>query len=290
MITARDARTDLKDRLRQGSGADGGWGYYDGKTARLEPTAWMALAPTADRDGAVTRLQRWPARDGLLMERAGGDANYGFHGLALLALQARGGDHAVGTAALVDGIQRVKGERLEVSEPNGRQDNRLQAWSWIRGTFSWVEPTAWCMLALKKWASSGGSADRARLNEAERLLVNRTCVGGGWNYGNSDVLGKNLHPYLPTTAAALLALQDRRDLDVVGRSLDYLEANATSERSAGALALTMIALRIYGRDVKRAESALLAQLPTTIALGNRVALAVAAYALDPDQSYDAFTL
>ncbi len=104
------------------------------------------------------------------------------------------------------------------------------------------------------------------------------------------MLGKNLHPYLPTTAAALLALQDRRDLDVVGRSLDYLEANATSERSAGALALTMIALRIYGRDVKRAESALLAQLPTTIALGNRVALAVAAYALDPDQSYDAFTL
>jgi hypothetical protein len=289
MIAAGDARTELQDRLRRGSGPDG-WGYYAGKAARLEPTAWVALARTPEGGDATARLQRWPSRDGLLLERAGGEANYGFHGLALLALQARGVDHALGTAALVEGIQRVKGERLDVSEPNGRQDNTLQAWSWIRGTFSWVEPTACCMLALKKWASTGGVVERSRLNEAERLLANRTCVGGGWNYGNSDVLGRDLHPYLPTTALALLALQDRRDLDVVRRSLDYLDANATSERSASALALTMIALRIYGRDVRPAQMALLTQLPTTIALGNRVALAMAACALDPDQSYDAFAL
>jgi len=290
MITAADARTELEDRLGRGLGPEGGWGYYDGKTARLEPTAWMALARTPYRDAAAARLQHWPEWDGVLLERTGGNANYAFHGLALLALQARGVDHASGTAALVEGIQRVKGNRLDVSEPNGRQDNTLQAWSWIPGTFSWVEPTACCLLALKKWAANGGHADRSRVNEAERLLANRTCVGGGWNYGNSDVLGKNLHPYLPTTALALLALQDRRDLDLVWRSLDYLEANATSERSAVALALTMIALRIYGRDVRPAESALLAQLPTTLALGNRVALALAAYALDRDQSYAAFTL
>ena len=32
-----------------------------------------------------------------------------------------------------------------------RQDGSLQAWSWVDGTFSWVEPTAWCLLLLKKW-------------------------------------------------------------------------------------------------------------------------------------------
>ena len=55
------------------------------------------------------------------------------------------------------------------------------------------------------------TGSQERLEQAERLLFDRQCAGGGWNYGNSEVLGQKLHAYVPTTALALLALQDRRD-------------------------------------------------------------------------------
>ena len=62
-------------------------------------------------------------------------------------------------------------------------------------TFSWVEPTSWCILALKKAAPDPTARETAdRVIEAERMLADRCCLEGGWNYGNSNVLGKELHP------------------------------------------------------------------------------------------------
>jgi hypothetical protein len=284
---------DLAAALRRGRNADGGWGYYPGKSSRLEPTALAALAfaDTGDGAAAASALHRWPSTDGLLLERESGAPNFGFQGLALLAMCACHVEHASGTASLTAGLQRVKGVRLEPSGTSSRQDNSLQAWSWIPETFSWVEPTAWCMLALKQRARRPLSGvDPARLDEAERLLINRSCVSGGWNYGNADVMGKDLRPYVPTTAIALLAMQNRRDHPVVERSVDYLEKEATSERSGTALALALIALRVYGRSDDAVRSALITQVPTTIALQNHASIALAAYALNPEQSCAAFTL
>jgi len=281
----------LAESLRRGQNADGGWGYFPGKASRLEPTAFaaLALAGTANGAAAAAALHQWPSTDGLLLERAGGGPNYGFHGVALLAMRACGIEHVAGTASLVGALQRVKGVRLERST-TGSQDNTLQAWSWIPQTFSWVEPTAWCLLSLKKWVPTNRGVDPARLDEAERLLINRSCRAGGWNYGNADVLGKDLRPYVPTTAIALLALQHRRDHPVVERSLDYLEEHATSERSGTALALALLALRTYGRRDNAVRSALIEQLPVTMALQNHAAVALAAYALSSEQTYAAFTL
>lgn len=272
--------------------ADGGWGYYPGKSSRLEPTALAALALTIEsREHDFQVLERWPSRDDLLLERAGGDPNYGFHGLALLAMQGCQVTHAAGTMPLLRALERAGGLRLDAATTSGHQDNALQGWSWIPETFSWVEPTAWSLLALKKCAPAHGAiVDDGRISEAERMLINRCCVDGGWNYGNADVLGTNLRAYVPTTAAALLAMQDRRDLDVVARSLAYLREHATAERSGTALALAMIALGLYGCDQSAARSALLEQLPITRALGNCAAIALAAYALDPGQPYAALSL
>jgi hypothetical protein len=282
---------NLAESLRRGQNADGGWGYFPGKASRLEPTAFaaLALAGTANGAAAAAALHQWPSTDGLLLERSGGGTNYGFHGVALLTMRACGIEHVAGTASLVGALQRVKGVRLERST-TGSQDNTLQAWSWIPQTFSWVEPTAWCLLSLKKWVPTNRGVDPARLDEAERLLINRSCRAGGWNYGNADVLGKDLRPYVPTTAIALLALQHRRDHPVVERSLDYLEEHATSERSGTALALALLALRTYGRRDDAVRSALIEQLPVTMALQNHAAVALAAYALSSEQTYAAFTL
>src|SRR5215204_4280876 len=275
----------LIDLLVAGRNADGGWGYYRGKKSRLEPTCWAVLALTAaghDDSSAGAALAAWPARDGLLLERAGGDPNYAFHGLALLGLHASALEHRDGNRALLDGMQRVKGLALKPS-PINRQDNSIQGWSWIDDTFSWVEPTAWCLLALKHCVQGPHSRiEQIRVDDAERLLVDRGCHGGGWNYGNSNMLGKELAPYVPTTAVALLALRDRAGEPAVTNGLAFLERHSTSERSAMALALAARGLHAYGHDTSAVRGALVEQLPITTALGNNAAVAAAVYALTND--------
>src|SRR6476620_12783457 len=171
MATARktQARPDLarlRDALRRGRNGDGGWGYYAGKASRLEPTCWALLAL---RSADPSVLSRWPSAEGRLLERSGGEVNYAFHALALLALTVRGAQHTAGTARLVEALQSAKGLAMKDSTIN-RQDNKLQGWSWIDGTFSWVEPTAWGLLALRKLAATGHPVEKARLDEAEAVL------------------------------------------------------------------------------------------------------------------------
>ena len=256
---------------------DGGWGYQRGNLSRLEPTCWALLALGSDVDtGALTR---WPTRDGLLLERTGGSPNYAFHGVGLLTLRALQIEHVETNASAVMALQRVKGDALPASRIN-RQDNSLQAWSWIADTFSWVEPTAWCLLALKQWARAGQSIDHGRVETAERLLVDRCCAAGGWNYGNANMLNQELKAFVPTTALALLSLQDRPALPEVVRSLDFLESHATEERSGTALSLALMALTAFQRPTAAVRDVLIDQLATTVSLGKPSAVAMSLYALN----------
>src|SRR4029453_8208489 len=184
--------TNLAGFLLRGRNADGGWGYYSGKATRLEPTSWalLALRGLVPDAGLGQILETWPARQGLLAERPGGDPNYAFHALGLLVLRAFSREHAQSNDALIRGLQGVKGFRVDAPNTSNRQNNRLQGWSWIPATFSWVEPTAWALLALKKFRQvAGAPVDPDRLTEAETLLLDRSCVLGGWNYGNSNMFG-----------------------------------------------------------------------------------------------------
>jgi hypothetical protein len=275
--------SDLNGFLLTGRNIDGGWGYRSSTASRLEPTSWALLARRSPSEFGV--LTRWPTTANLFLERHGGDPNYAFHGLALLVMKAFGLAEPE-PDGLLTGIQAAKGVQMGPSEIN-RQDNSLQGWSWIAETFSWVEPTAWCLLALKKWRGAG-NIDESRVDIAERLLVDRCCEQGGWNYGNSNMLGQQLKPFVPTTAIALLALQDRPSLPEVRRSLGYLESHATDERSGSALALASMALQIYGRDNSAVVSALQGQAPTTITLGSHAAAAMALCAMDREWTEHVF--
>ena len=278
----------LREFLLRVRNADGGWGYQPGKSSRLEPTCWAALALGSTL--APNALEQWPSVDGLLLERRGGTPNYAFQGLALIVLRAEHLEHAAGNRTLLAALQRVKGDALPASTIN-RQDNSLQAWSWIDGTFSWVEPTAWCLLALKQWSAAPGAVgDRDRIVVAERMLVDRCCAEGGWNYGNANMLGQELKPFVPTTALTLLSLQDRQSLPAVGRSVAFLEREGTSERSGTALALALMALLAYGRATLAVRDALVAQLPTTLDLGKVAAAAMSLYALSEADRYAAVVL
>jgi hypothetical protein len=166
----------------------------------------------------------------------------------------------------------------------------VQGWSWISGTFSWVEPTAWAVLALKMCRGRGVVIKGAdgRIRDGESLLRDRVCAGGGWNYGNSNVFGKDLPAYVPTTAIGLLALHDCRDEAFVQRSLDYLEEQAVRHPSVRALALSVLALRRHGRSTSPVESTLRTWVESRPP-GDVASLGMAVCALDRTVVHDAFT-
>ena len=169
-------------------------------------------------------------------------------------------------AMLVDGVTCAKGIRIPES-PINRQDDAIQGWAWIDGTFSWVEPTCWALLALKAAATIFPVVE-TRINEGERLLIDRCCADGGWNYGNSNMLGQTLRPYVSTTALALLAMKGRESEACVERSLAFLKEQRLSEPSAMALSLTIVALRAFGEVVQDVNDLLIAQWRRTEFLGN----------------------
>ena len=278
----------LRDYLLAGRNSDGGWGYSRGKASRLEPTCCAVLA-LGDPRIAREALASWPMRDGLLLERSGGEPNYGFHALALVAFVASGVEHSEGNASLVTALERSAGIRVGPS-PVNRQKSQLQGWGWFAGEFSWAEPTAWAVLALKRARKTGDRVDGTRLLESEAVLFDRVCGLGGWNYGSSNMLGRELTPYVPTTAIALLALQDRHDRAAVQQSVAYLEQHATWETSSYALGLAAIALRSYGHDVTGMHVAIERQLRLTVDLGQQIGVAMALLALQEENAAKAFEL
>jgi hypothetical protein len=224
---------------------------------------------------------------GLIVEKEAPGPNFAWNGLVFLADMAVRGNGPDGRRErLLDGLLSGKGISLE-AQPDVRQNSALQGWSWIEGTFSWIEPTAHCLLALKMSRRETAVA-RLRLAEAEAVLVDRACVRGGWNYGNSQVLGQELRPYVPTTALALLAMQDRLNHPVVARSMEWLTTHALDESSRLALALSTICLRAFSMPYQSVLAALteLAAAPTLI--DNVHNLAMTLYAMKGDGR--AFTL
>ena len=288
---------EVLDRLRQrlvASANTGGWGYYDGKASRVEPTCWALLAlgsmgsvSTSEWDAFarphVTFLTGIQGADGLLVETEPALANLTANGVAAIAFaHQRALLPSAAIARLHAGLVNLKGVRLEQFDP--KQDSTLQGWPWVRDTFSWVEPTAWCLLATKvAGADLRSRATVARQEEAERLLANRVCTGGGWNYGNAVALGQDLRAYVPTTAVALMSMQDRRGDPSVQQSLSMLESQRLTEPSAMTLALVSICLRLYGLSTNSVDDRLIEVVARSEERGNLQAVAMAMYALSADR-------
>ncbi len=271
--------SELKAQLLAGRNPDGGWPYYAGKSSRLEPTAWALLAlQAAGEPVTADALTGWPRRDGWFVDRNTDAINIAFNslaGLALVALRAPRDAFAPVTRALV----ALKGRQLPQQPDIIAQDNALQAWPWVDGTFSWVEPTSLAVVFLKRARTlSPDDALNSRLDEAERLLVDRACAGGGWNYGNSNIFGVKLDAYVPTSALALLALADKPTLGAVTRGKAFLKAHRLSERSAMALGLTRIALGVHGVKADDVTAALDEAAADTAFLENLHLTAMALYA------------
>lgn len=235
---------------------DGGCPYYKGGGSSAEPTLLAALAifSSVAPVGRAKPLLDWAvglqSDDGSI----GADPAHSDQGKWATS-QAAFVFHHFGLGRnlkrALDFILSSKSLTLP-DDPRTGQNDGLSGWSWVQGTFGWVEPTAWALLALHL-AGLGG---HPRAVEGRRFLLDRQIPSGGWNYGNPALNDKDLLPFWDTTGLALLALKSHPEERRVIQSLDLLEKNQERIESLCGLAWTVLGLQSYGRDTHRLKTRL----------------------------------
>jgi uncharacterized protein (DUF362 family) len=236
----------------------GGWGYRTGQEDHPEPTslALLALSLDADRFGDVIAqglraLHQHEAPDGGYRLRQGRPeatwptAHVSFANSVL----------GIGAEEVARSCHYLLNLRGHVADDPGAGkvhdvDLRLVGWPWSEGAFSWVEPTAWACLALRR-AGYGG---HPRVREGLQLLLSRAFDEGGLNYGNRCVFGQLTEPMPGPTAIALLALQGFPPHPRVTAALDYLQGHAHRSDDLEHLCWAKLALDQY-RESSKIESA-----------------------------------
>jgi hypothetical protein len=153
-------------------------------------------------------------------------------------------------------------------------------WPWILGANSWVIPTAFTLVALKQFTACARStlAD-GRIRTGIDMLLDRACLGGGWNAGNSMVYGVPLAAHVEPTAIALLALQDGPRTELVRQSVAWLKARAAELQSVSSLAWAILALFMYQERIHELKERLSGLVGDGARIRNNATLAVAVLAL-----------
>ncbi|HSJ14325.1 MAG TPA: hypothetical protein VK939_07910 [Longimicrobiales bacterium] len=270
--------SDLPAALADRQNGDGGWGSRQGAASNAECTALTCLALETGARTVAPLSRSWRAGTAWLRARQqrGGAWHYDESGaaapwptpLALLALLREPESRAAvgrGYRWLIATRGAGLGWRLRLRQfLSRRQDVELDAtldgWPWVPGTFPWVEPTAWAMVALKaRWPERPPRSVRARLADGKQLLADRACRGGGWNYGNTRVLDSHLAPFPDTTAIALLALRGRRD-GVVDDGFRALDGLLDDNASMLSLALALLSARAWRRNADTLRARLVGRL------------------------------
>jgi Prenyltransferase and squalene oxidase repeat len=276
---------------------DGGWGAVKGKRSNTESTSF-ALMALKSFDGEpfhrrVTEGLKW------LLRHQKDDASWPLSdastpsswttplaALALLSFQDQR-EHALRAAKWILTQEGRKPGwiasllvRLSLVKKMTELDPYLSGWSWTAGAFSWVEPTSYSLMALKRLRPSlVGTNCEERIRQGELLIYDRMCESGGWNYGNSRVLGEALWPYPDVTAVALIALQDRAGGEANQTSLRALLAMMREAVSGAALGWGILCLTLYNHDVGEWKRILVKNFEKTRFLGETKPVALAVLAL-----------
>lgn len=156
----------------------------------------------------------------------------------------------------------------------------LYGWPWIEGACSWVIPTGLMMVALKQFVYCKPRPEvTARIRLGAQMLLDRCCLGGGWNAGNSVIYGVPLPAHVEPTAIALLGLQGEPDQPVIRAGLLWLESAVNSEQGISSLSWTVLCLAAYGRNFTAMQRRIAAVLNSGYEHLNSATLALAILAL-----------
>jgi hypothetical protein len=283
--------------------SDGGWGWTKGRNSTTECSSLALLALVSLNDDQQTiRIRRglnwlakhqnvdgsWPLSDSLTV---GSWAT----AMAMLALDRwpeyeaqviRAGKWVLKQQGTKPGILADLLLKLSFRKKPVMLNEDLIGWPWMAGTFSWVEPTSYFLIALKQIRRQlvGTNVDE-RIRQGESMIYDRICDGGGWNYGNSIVYGEKLWPYADITAIALIALQNRRDAVENRVSFAALQNAVKTVNSGLALSWSAICYDIYGHDSAELRKCLITGFETTGFLGETKSLALYILALTGGAKY-----
>lgn len=281
------------DLLLSAQNEDGGWGSLKGRRSNTESTSF-ALMGLKSLEGQHFNRQTIAGLKWLLQHQKA-DGSWSLNDvskqsswttplavLALLSFQdqrehaLRGGKWILTQEGRKPGWIASLFVSLSLVRKSVELDPFLSGWSWTAGAFSWIEPTSYSLMALKKLRRSlNGTNCEERISQGEMLLYDRMCENGGWNYGNSRVLGEALWPYPDVTAVALIALQGRAENKANQKSLRALNGMMREATSGMALGWGIICLSIYNQDVWEWKKLLMKTFKNTKFLGETKALALA---------------
>ena len=297
-----DRISSLAETLRSRQMKSGGWAYFDSVQESLEATclAELALAPErhANSSEAILFLLKSQLSDGGWPAFLGDSEGSWTTALALCTLNSTGDF----TAARDKAFRWLYAERgreghwfwrwkFKTADRNVRFDPDKYGWPWVTGSASWVIPTAFSIIAIEQFTVCNRSEEsEKRVHLGVEMLLDRECVDGGWNSGNSLVYGVPLRPHVEATAIALLALQDEQRIEMVQKSLSWLRQNAASMDSVSSLAWCILSLFVYQEPVDHLKARLATLVGDGHDIRNNATLATAILALKCGEMIHPFEL
>ena len=286
-----DRISSLAETLKSRQMKSGGWAYFDSVQESLEATclAELALAPErqASSSAAILFLLKSQLSDGGWPAFLGDSEGSWTTAIALCTLNSTGDF----TAAREKAFRWLYAERgreghwfwrwkFKTSDRNVRFDPDKYGWPWVTGSASWVIPTAFSIIAIEQFTVCNRSEEsEKRIHLGVEMLLDRECVDGGWNSGNSLVYGAPLRPHVEATAIALLALQDEQRTEMVQKSLSWLRQNAASVDSVSSLAWCILTLFVYQEPIGGLRNRLATIIGDGRDIRNNATLATALLAL-----------
>jgi len=286
-----DRISSLAETLRSRQMKSGGWAYFDSVQESLEATclAELALAPErhANSSEAILFLLKSQLSDGGWPAFLGDSEGSWTTALALCTLNSTG-DFTAAREKAFRWLYAERGQeghwfwrwKFKTSDRNVRFDPDKYGWPWVTGSASWVIPTAFSIIAIEQFTVCNRSEEsEKRIHLGVEMLLDRECVDGGWNSGNSLVYGVPLRPHVEATAIALLALQDEQRIEMVQKSLSWLRQNVASVDSVSSLAWCILTLFVYQESVEPLKNRLATIMGDGREVRNNATLATALLAL-----------
>lgn len=234
----------------------GGFSGRPGGQFQVDSTAWSILALAASGeapdqlDQSRRLLMREQLSDGRLCVDKTHPASFWPTSLAVLAWQDSTFCGEAQQRAIHFLLNTTGFHFPRKSDASTAHDSQLKGWPWVGETHSWIEPTAMTIMALKMT----GQGHHDRVQEATRMILDRQLPHGGWNYGNTSVFGRELHPMPESTGAALAGLAGLVDQDAVRASLTYLHHEAASLRTPISLGWSLLGLAAWKLSVPNAAA------------------------------------
>lgn len=229
----------------------GAWSYRPGASPAAEPTALTLMALAAQgiemqhHRNALDWLASQQRADGAVPVCLNLSSPCWTTGLAILAwstVDPQGpNSYASAIERAATWLITTKGRQIPNRPDVYGHDTSLRGWPWVEGTHSWVEPTAYGVLGLRAAQQSG----HPRCREGVRLLLDRAFPGGGWNYGNTKILGSPLRPFPAPTGIALTALAGDEMGAPIAAGIEYLTAELPSIRAPLTLSWGLIGLSAW---------------------------------------------